>query len=108
MAAETGDTPAVVEGAAPPAPSTIDLPVRTKQDATLTAGQALTGKQEHYLKRELISEQVKWEINELNSTTALQRFGAPFRSDQGEVPLRSPNCLFCDISLSIIFATFLS
>lgn len=38
------------------------------------------------LKRELISEQVKWEINELNSTTALQRFGAPFRSDQGEVP----------------------
>ena len=38
------------------------------------------------LKRELISEQVKWEINELNSTTALQRFGAPFRSDHGEVP----------------------
>jgi hypothetical protein len=37
------------------------------------------------LKRELISEQVKWEINELNSTTALQRFGAPFRSDHGEV-----------------------
>ncbi|PCD40772.1 hypothetical protein FGRA07_02043 [Fusarium graminearum] len=86
MAAETGDTPVVVEGAAAPAPSTIDLPVRTKQDATLPAGQALTGKQEHYLKRELISEQVKWEINELNSTTALQRFGAPFRSDQGEVP----------------------
>jgi hypothetical protein len=88
MAAETGDTPAVegAAAAAPPAPSTIDLPVRTKQDAALPAGQALTGKQEHYLKRELISEQVKWEINELNSTTALQRFGAPFRSDQGEVP----------------------
>lgn len=47
MAAETGDTPVVVEGAAAPAPSTIDLPVRTKQDATLPAGQALTGKQEH-------------------------------------------------------------
>ena len=38
------------------------------------------------LKRELISEQVKWEINELNSPTALRRFGAPFKSDHGEVP----------------------
>lgn len=37
------------------------------------------------LKRELISEQAKFEINELNSPTALRRFGAPFRSDQGEV-----------------------
>ncbi|RCI14703.1 hypothetical protein L249_6933 [Ophiocordyceps polyrhachis-furcata BCC 54312] len=46
---------------------------------------ALTGKQEHYLKRELMSQQAKWEINELNSPTALQRFGAPFRSEQGEV-----------------------
>ncbi|RPB27624.1 PX domain protein [Terfezia boudieri ATCC MYA-4762] len=45
----------------------------------------LTGKQEHYLKRELISQQVKWEISELSSPTALQRFGAPFRSDKGEV-----------------------
>ncbi|PQE04317.1 PX domain-containing protein [Rutstroemia sp. NJR-2017a BBW] len=53
-------------------------------------GQALTGKQEHYLKRELISQQVKYEITELNSPTALQRFGAPFRSDVGEVsPLDS-------------------
>ncbi|ESZ95045.1 PX domain protein [Sclerotinia borealis F-4128] len=48
-------------------------------------GQALTGKQEHYLKRELISQQVKYEITELNSPTALQRFGAPFKSDRGEV-----------------------
>lgn len=32
-----------------------------------------------------MSEQVKYEINELNSPTALQRFGAPFKSDQGEV-----------------------
>lgn len=48
-------------------------------------GQTLTGKQEHYLKRELISEQVNWEISELNSTTALRRFGAPFKSDFGEV-----------------------
>lgn len=38
------------------------------------------------MKRELISDQVKWEINELNSPTALQRFGAPFKSEQGEVP----------------------
>lgn len=42
------------------------------------------------LKRELISEQVKWEISELNSTTALRRFGAPFKSEFGEVsPLDS-------------------
>ncbi|KAH8593642.1 hypothetical protein B0O99DRAFT_515265 [Bisporella sp. PMI_857] len=53
-------------------------------------GAVLTGKQEHYLKRELISQQVKFEITELNSPTALQRFGAPFRSDLGEVsPLDS-------------------
>ncbi|KAI9824214.1 MAG: hypothetical protein M1832_002021 [Thelocarpon impressellum] len=48
-------------------------------------GQILTGKQEHYLKRELLSQQVRYEINELSSPTALQRFGAPFRSDYGEV-----------------------
>lgn len=42
------------------------------------------------LKRELVSEQVKWEISELNSPTALRRFGAPFKSDFGEVsPLDS-------------------
>ncbi|KGO69954.1 protein of unknown function DUF3818, PX-associated [Penicillium italicum] len=48
-------------------------------------GQVLTGKQEHYLKRELIAREVRSEIFELNSPTALQRFGAPFRSDFGEV-----------------------
>jgi hypothetical protein len=37
------------------------------------------------LKRELISRQVRAEISELNSPTALQRFGAPFRSEFGEV-----------------------
>ena len=37
------------------------------------------------LKRELLSQQVDYEITELASTTALQRFGAPFRSDFGEV-----------------------
>lgn len=37
------------------------------------------------LKRELISQQVDYEISELASPTALQRFGAPFRSDYGEV-----------------------
>jgi hypothetical protein len=48
-------------------------------------GQILTGKQEHYLKRELISHEVHAEIQELNSPTALRRFGAPFKSDFGEV-----------------------
>lgn len=63
----------------------------SKADATvLPPGQTLTGKQEHYLKRELMGEQAKWEISELNSPTALRRFGAPFRSDVGEVsPLDS-------------------
>ncbi len=32
-----------------------------------------------------MSQQVDFEITELASTTALQRFGAPFRSDYGEV-----------------------
>lgn len=48
-------------------------------------GSVLTGKQEHYLKRELISQQTGWEVLELSHPTALQRFGAPFRSDAGEV-----------------------
>ncbi|KAH6670476.1 hypothetical protein B0J14DRAFT_97554 [Halenospora varia] len=53
-------------------------------------GNMLTGKQEHYLKRELIAQQVKFEVTELNSPTALQRFGAPFKSEFGEVsPLDS-------------------
>ena len=37
------------------------------------------------LKRELISQQVVYEISELSSPTALQRFGAPFKSEYGEV-----------------------
>ena len=37
------------------------------------------------LKRELLSQQVRREILDLASPTALQRFGAPFRSDKGEV-----------------------
>ncbi|KAJ5372323.1 hypothetical protein N7517_004329 [Penicillium concentricum] len=53
--------------------------------STPPPGQILTGKQEHYLKRELISREVRDEIFELNSPTALQRFGAPFRSEFGEV-----------------------
>ncbi|KAL9106079.1 MAG: hypothetical protein Q9227_008865 [Pyrenula ochraceoflavens] len=48
-------------------------------------GSILTGKQEHYLKRELVSREVHSEIAELNSPTALRRFGAPFKSDFGEV-----------------------
>lgn len=51
----------------------------------MASGVILTGKQEHYLKRELISQQTQHEINQLNSPTALRRFGAPFRSDAGEV-----------------------
>jgi hypothetical protein len=47
MAAEAGDMPAVVEGAAVAAPSAVDLPVRSKQDVAVPQGQALTGKQEH-------------------------------------------------------------
>jgi hypothetical protein len=49
------------------------------------ARRLLTGKQEHYLKRELLSREVHAEIQELNSPTALRRFGAPFKSDYGEV-----------------------
>ncbi|KAL2199155.1 hypothetical protein P885DRAFT_67218 [Corynascus similis CBS 632.67] len=65
-----------------------ELPVRAAAPASKQT--ILTGKQEHYLKRELISEQVKWEISELNSPTALRRFGAPFKSEYGEVsPLDS-------------------
>lgn len=37
------------------------------------------------MKRELISREVHGEIAELNSPTALRRFGAPFKSDYGEV-----------------------
>jgi hypothetical protein len=73
----------------------------TNGNGGASTGGILTGKQEHCkipvypafsceltngdLKRELISRQVKFEINELNSPTALQRFGAPFRSPLGEV-----------------------
>ncbi|KAK5663483.1 hypothetical protein OQA88_3913 [Cercophora sp. LCS_1] len=68
----------------------LDLPLRPAGASAVPPGQTLTGKQEHYLKRELVSEQVKWEIAELNSPTALRRFGAPFKSEYGEVsPLDS-------------------
>ena len=56
-----------------------------KSARSLPEGALLTGKQEHYLKRELISREVHDEMQELNSPTALQRFGAPFRSPYGEV-----------------------
>ncbi|PNP42740.1 hypothetical protein TGAM01_v209384 [Trichoderma gamsii] len=75
------------EGLPDGAAAAVSLPIRENgSGAALTSSNALTGKQEHYLKRELISDQVKWEISELNSPTALQRFGAPFKSEQGEVP----------------------
>lgn len=32
-----------------------------------------------------MSQQTEWEISELSSPTALQRFGAPFKSDAGEI-----------------------
>ncbi|ROT36758.1 succinate flavo protein subunit [Sodiomyces alkalinus F11] len=71
--------------------SDVELPApQTNSSSPPPPGQALTGKQEHYLKRELVSHQVKYEIHELNSPTALKRFGAPFKSDYGEVsPLDS-------------------
>jgi len=73
-------------GSAVKAAGTTELPLR----AAPPPGHTLTGKQEHYLKRELVSEQAKWEISELNTPTALRRFGAPFRSEFGEVsPLDS-------------------
>ncbi|KAI4591951.1 hypothetical protein KJ359_012026 [Pestalotiopsis sp. 9143b] len=77
-------------GGAQDAPAPGDV-ARTKSSQSIPPpGQTLTGKQEHYLKRELISEQVNWEISELNSPTALRRFGAPFKSEFGEVsPLDS-------------------
>ena len=60
-------------------------PTTQSQTSIPQPGHLLTGKQEHYLKRELISREVHDEIQELNSPTALQRFGAPFRSPYGEV-----------------------
>ncbi|KAG0131292.1 hypothetical protein HOY82DRAFT_560455 [Tuber indicum] len=63
---------------APAPPDLSSLPISDKKNI-------LAGKQEHYLKRELVSRQVQFEISELNSPTALQRFGAPFRSPLGEV-----------------------
>ncbi|GKT42152.1 PX domain-containing protein YPT35 [Colletotrichum spaethianum] len=83
---------AVDPAQAAPAPAARnELSLRSKSNMSIPPpGQSLTGKQEHYLKRELISEQVKYEISELNSPTALKRFGAPFKSDVGEVsPLDS-------------------
>ncbi|CAK7566832.1 MAG: hypothetical protein SEPTF4163_004786 [Sporothrix epigloea] len=78
-----GDVTASVSGDA-------SLKATSSQAASPPPGQSLTGKQEHYLKRELLGEQAKWEISELNSPTALRRFGAPFRSDLGDVsPLDS-------------------
>ncbi|KKF93714.1 PX domain-containing protein.12 [Ceratocystis platani] len=69
-----------------PTPPTIS----SRASALAINNSQLTGKQEHYLKRELISEQVKTEIHELNSPTALRRFGAPFKSHLGEIsPLDS-------------------
>ncbi|PHH86080.1 hypothetical protein CDD83_10784 [Cordyceps sp. RAO-2017] len=87
MAAVNGDKPDVAGAAAAAADAAIDLPLRPAgdHDHALPSANTLTGKQEHYLKRELMSQQVKWEISELNSPTALQRFGAPFRSEHGEV-----------------------
>ncbi|KAK8164339.1 hypothetical protein IWX90DRAFT_255762 [Phyllosticta citrichinensis] len=78
------------------APEDSDRPQRDKLERSITSskfsaisvpppGSILTGKQEHYLKRELIAQQTQFEISELSSPTALQRFGAPFRSDAGEV-----------------------
>lgn len=75
------DTPALNDFEKP----SIERWETAREDAIPPEGQLLTGKQEHYLKRELISHEVYAEIQELNTPTALQRFGAPFRSQYGEV-----------------------
>ncbi|KAG6363428.1 hypothetical protein INS49_008527 [Diaporthe citri] len=84
---KTSSTSSGANGHATESGDAVTLPVRTdsSKSSLPPPGQTLTGKQEHYLKRELISEQVRWEISELNSPTALRRFGAPFKSDLGEV-----------------------
>jgi hypothetical protein len=69
----------------PPAPPNDIVPPNGTLHSVGEKENILTGKQEHYLKRELIGNQVKFEIAELNSPTALQRFGAPFQSPLGEV-----------------------
>ncbi|KAI5291646.1 hypothetical protein KEM54_002393 [Ascosphaera aggregata] len=61
--------------------------------ATATANDGVTkiilsGRQEHYLKRELISLQVKDEISCLNSPTALRTFGPPFRCDDPRIAIQ--------------------
>ncbi|PYH40281.1 uncharacterized protein BP01DRAFT_396000 [Aspergillus saccharolyticus JOP 1030-1] len=66
-------------------PSTTTVNSSSTTTVNTSNSPILTGKQEHYLKRELISRQVQSEIAELNSPTALQRFGAPFKSEFGEV-----------------------
>ncbi|PNS18567.1 PX domain-containing protein [Sphaceloma murrayae] len=72
-------------------PQRLPLPRTDTQFSVMThqsippPGSILTGKQEHYLKRELISQQTEWEISELSHPTALRRFGAPFSSDAGEI-----------------------
>lgn len=90
---------------------TSNIKAETSSSGTTPKGEILTGKQEHCkyfrsllldslhltdagislflsttdLKREMIGLQVRSEIAELNSPTALRRFGAPFRSEFGEV-----------------------
>ncbi|KUI66023.1 hypothetical protein VM1G_01580 [Cytospora mali] len=90
MSSNSEDSRSVNDRATDPASSEpTELPLRSGSNSSMSSlpppGQSLTGKQEHYLKRELISEQVSSEINELNSPTALRRFGSPFKSDLGEV-----------------------
>ncbi|KUI61401.1 hypothetical protein VP1G_08564 [Cytospora mali] len=90
MSSNSEDSRSVNDRATEPASSEpTELPLRSGSNSSMSSlpppGQSLTGKQEHYLKRELISEQVSSEINELNSPTALRRFGSPFKSDLGEV-----------------------
>ncbi|KAI9719158.1 MAG: hypothetical protein M1828_006340 [Chrysothrix sp. TS-e1954] len=63
----------------------LESPISTTAKPQAPEGSVLTGKQEHYLKRELISRQTQQEISELASPTALQRFGIPFRSDTPEI-----------------------
>ncbi|KAK7205015.1 hypothetical protein BZA70DRAFT_267560 [Myxozyma melibiosi] len=49
----------------------------------------LTGQQEHYLKKELISLEIEHEIAGISTPNALARFGAPFRDSAAQSPLKA-------------------
>ncbi|KAK9449839.1 uncharacterized protein V1518DRAFT_414807 [Limtongia smithiae] len=53
--------------------------------AAAVTAPVLTGQQEHYLKKELISLQLERELDALSEPEALRRFGAPFKCDVNRI-----------------------